>query len=108
MNINNAVRHGECILIPVDKAPKGKTEKHKSYIVGHSETGHHHILKSDVDFDVVMDKLEVYLLLNREATLTHKKTVNKHRNVIVKPGVYKIGHKTEYDPFQKIKRRVFD
>ena len=108
MNNNLTVRHGEVILIPVSKVPKGKVEKHKSFIVGHSESGAHHVLESDVDYDVIFDKLEVYLLLNRKATLVHKKTVNKHRNVIVKPGVYRINHKVEYNPFTKATERVFD
>lgn len=102
------IRHGEIILTPVSKAPKGKVEQHKKFIVGHSETGHHHILKSDVDFGVVFDKLEVYLLLNRKATLTHKKTIDKHRDIVVEPGVYKVGHKIEYNPFLQEIQKVID
>lgn len=108
MKENQAIRHGECVLIPVSKTPKGNVEKAKKYIVGHSETGHHHILKSAVDFDIIMDKLEVYLLLNSEADLVHEKSVNRHKDIKVKPGIYKIGHKTEYNPFTKAIERVWD
>lgn len=41
-NMNYAIRHGEVFLLPVDKAPKGKSEKHTTFIVGHSEIGHQH------------------------------------------------------------------
>ena len=34
-------RHGENLLIEVDKLPKGKVNKDKTLIIGHSETGHH-------------------------------------------------------------------
>lgn len=40
--MNTPIQHGENILIPIAKLPKGKTQEHKIVIVGHSETGHHH------------------------------------------------------------------
>lgn len=103
----NIYRHGEILLVPVNKLPKGKISKHRDFIVGHSETGHHHILESQTKFDV-LDKAQLYIRLFQPAELTHKKSTNKHRTLKVVPGVYKVVHKTEYDPFAKIKRRVFD
>lgn len=57
------IQHGEILLQPVDQLPKGKVEKHTSFIVGHSETGHHHVVESDIPFDVLVDNDEMWLTL---------------------------------------------
>lgn len=49
------IRHGEALLIPVEKLV-GETRFVKQVIVAHSETGHHHILESDVEFEVAEPK----------------------------------------------------
>ena len=108
-NINYAIRHGEVFLLPVDKAPKGKSEKHTSFIVGHSETGHHHVLESKTEFEVSeIDKAFLYITLFDTGTLVHQKTVNRHNNLTVPAGTYKVIRKSEYDPFEKIMREVWD
>lgn len=104
-----AVRHGEVLLLPVNKVLKGKTTQHKEFIVGHSETGHHHVLKSKTEFTVQdIDKAMVYLQLFEPATLSHQKTVNRHKDLVIPAGTYKVVHKQEYDPFAKIMRAVWD
>ena len=41
-----AVTHGELFILPVDSVPEGKTSKHETLVLAHSETGHHHVLES--------------------------------------------------------------
>ena len=108
MNISKIIQHGEVLLVPVDKNPQGEATKYKQYIVAHSETGHHHILKSDTDFEVIMDKLEVYLILKRGASLVHEKTFDVHPTKTVTPGKYVVINKTEYTPAEQVTRRVTD
>lgn len=103
-----AIRHGEVLLQPVDKLPKAKVEQHTSYIVGHSETGHHHVLESDKKFDVMLDKAFLYISLSNPATLVHKKTTDAHKTLKVPKGKYRIIHKKEYNPWTKVVQRVFD
>lgn len=110
-NINYAIRHGEVLLFPVSELPKGEVSQHDKFIVGHSETGHHHILESKTEFEVTtdtVDKAMLYIRLFEPATLVHQKSVNRHKDLKVPAGTYKIIHKTEYDPFQKIRRAVWD
>ena len=102
-----AVRHGEVLLVPVDKIPKGVGVKHTSFIVGHSETGHHHVLESKTEFDVY-DKAMLYIQLFQPADLVHQKSVNAHKTLTVPKGIYKIIHKQEYSPFSKAMEKVFD
>lgn len=104
-----AIRHGECLLYPVKQLPKGNTHQESRFIVGHSETGHHHVLESKTEFTVVdVYKAFAYIQLTRSAKLVHQKTVNRHNDLTVPAGTYKIVHKTEYDPFQKVRREVWD
>ena len=48
--MSTLIRHGEVMLVPVDTTPAGAAEKVTSCIVGHSESGHHHVLDSEHDF----------------------------------------------------------
>ncbi len=104
---NKPIRHGEILLFPVSKLPSSKKSKHISYIVGHSETGYHHVLESNQLFEVV-NKDDLYIRLFEPALLVHKKTVDRHKDLEVVPGVYKVIYKNEYDPFAKVIQRVQD
>lgn len=103
-----AIRHGEVMLMPVSKLPSKKIEKHVKYVVGHSETGHHHVLESEKEFGVMLDRAMLYIQLFEPANLVHQKSANAHKTLVVPKGTYKIIHKSEYDPFAKVKRPVFD
>jgi hypothetical protein len=102
-----AVTHGELVFLPIDELPKGEVQSTKSYIAGHSETGHHHVLEADTEFKVVEGETRA-VLLNDVAKLFHQKTYDIHETRTLAPGVYKILQKTEYDPFQKVIRNIWD
>lgn len=107
-----AIRHGEIMLMPVDTIPESKnnqTNQYDAFIVGHSETGHHHVLESKVKFELTeTDKKELYFRLFEPAKLVHKKATDKHRTLTIPAGLYKRYHDTEYDPFEKVIRDVAD
>ncbi len=107
---NKVIIHGENVFIPVNKMPEGKTTKHKMYIAGHSETGHHHVLESKTDFEILeaKDNDELYIRLFAPANVVHKKSHEIHETKVLQPGVYKRTFATEYDPFTKVIRRIFD
>ena len=103
-----AVRHGEIMIVPVEEIPNGKTSKHTSFIVGHSETGHHHVLEG-TEFEVTEDKKkELYFRLFEPTKIVHKKVTDRHKDLVIPAGLYKRYHDTEYDPFQQIIRNVAD
>lgn len=105
-----AVMHGECWVQPVDTIPTGESLSVKKHIVGHSETGHHHVLVSDKPFDVMeeTDKHDLFVRLFEPAKLVHEKTFDIHETQVLAPGDYAIYHKTEYDPFAEVVRAVYD
>lgn len=105
--MNKPIRHGEIMLVPVEDIPAGKTTKPDLFIVGHSETGHHHVLEGN--FEVTeTDKQELFFRLFEPAKLVHKKAADRHKDLVVAPGLYKRFHDTEYDPFEKVIRDVAD
>lgn len=83
------IEHGEIWLQPVKKMPKGKKSQHNMFIVGHSETGHHHVLEASTEFDVIEGLHDVYIELKTEGKLVHKKQVEKHNTLTVTPGKHK-------------------
>jgi len=107
---NKPIRHGEVMLVPVDELPTTTAVNHKTYIIGHSETGHHHVLESKTGFDAFLDEATqaLYLELSEPAQLVHKKQVDAHKTLVVPAGRYRVVHKTEYDPWQQVIRGVFD
>lgn len=101
------IMHGENFLVPVDKLPKGEIIQSNAYIVGHSETGHHHVLESKQPIDIV-EGVDRVILVREVSKLFHQKSHDIHETIEVQPGIYKITHKTEYNPFTKVIGRVFD
>ncbi len=108
--MNIPIIHGENVLLPIESLPKGKTTKHTSYIIGHSETGHHHVLEATKgqDFDIFVQDGEIYISSQFESSIVHKKTHDIHETLPVAPGIYKVNRKTEYDPFEQVRREVWD
>ena len=107
------VRHGEVILVPVDTVPNEAElmEESNKYIVAHSETGHHHVLETlDMSkIKVFMHDGDRYLEVPGIANLWHDKTgSNIHKTHDIKPSVYKITIKEEYDYFSNLLRKVRD
>lgn len=110
MQDRTPIQHGEALLFPVDSLPKGDLRTSKAEIVAHSETGHHHVVVSKKPFEVMGDveKHDLYIRLFEPAELEHKKTTNKHRTLKVPAGIWKVLHKTEYNPFRGLVQRVKD
>jgi hypothetical protein len=100
--------HGEITYTPQTELPDGETKTVKSLIVGHSETGHHHVLECDTAFEQIMTDNGIYVRLEQEARLFHKKDHDIHETRTLSPGVYRFGEKTEYNPWTKAIQRVFD
>lgn len=99
------VQHGELVLKPIDAMPVGKTKTVTDYAAAHSETGHHHVIEKG---ELLEKNGERYLLIKETSKLFHKKTYDIHETQYLAPGAYLLDERTEYDPFQKIVRRVFD
>lgn len=107
--MRSPIRHGEILLLPVDALPKNpaKREQHTNYIVGHSETGHHHVLESDTVFEeIAAANGDIFLNLVEDAQLVHLKEVEAHRTLPVVAGGWRVIKKTEYRPQARAQGRL--
>ena len=112
----NIIRHGEIVLKQVDALPAGAVlkEETKDFIVGHSETGHHHVItvKNKPDMNKVKfytTKDGEYVEVQAMAELWHKKSGEYiHKTLPLAPGIYKRQRKQEYDYFAGVIREVRD
>lgn len=103
-------RHGEVSLIPT-KTPKGAKliKETKSFIVGHSESGHHHVLTATSPFKVYEHEGQTYIELTSEAKLTHQKTGEETHGVqILEPTTWLRVIKKSFSYASKVMRRVQD
>jgi hypothetical protein len=120
--LKNYKAQGELSVIPVtaDKIPgvsrtspadKVLRDKDGSFIVGHSETGHHHVLDAnavDIMFADVKDNIESFFVRVRETTqLTHRRPTNTHAPVDLEAGqYYEIRGAREYDAVANANVRI--
>lgn len=102
------IRHGEILLVPVAASPLGEAEQVTSCIVGHSESGHHHILESDEMFaQIVAMNGDLFVDLPGDTPLRHQRSHQQHRELIVPAGVWKVVRKTEFDIRSTVAPRRF-
>jgi hypothetical protein len=100
MATRTAIRHGEILLLPVDCLPKNfvEVEKVTSCIVGHSESGHHHVLECDAVFEQIRGiPRRLFVDLPCDARLRHLKSYQPHRELRVPAGRWQVICKTEFD-----------
>lgn len=107
----NPIRHGEVIFKAVAELPKGAVllKEAKKEIVAHSETGHHHVLRSTKPFKVYTLQGETYVEVPELAELWHQKTgKDTHAPHKVIPAVYKVVTKKHFDYFKGALESVRD
>jgi len=98
MSKRTAIRHGEVLLFPVDTVPNGTVTPVTNCIVGHSESGHHHVLESDDTFDqIIAANGDLYVRLGSTTRLRHQKHHQQHRDLNVPAGTWWVIKKMEFD-----------
>lgn len=117
---NRIAAQGEITLIRVGDvtgaAPKGyaplATENGK-LVIGHSETGHHHVMEPTTAKAFVADKAPegmriLRLIVEQPTVLEHLRGHDTHEPLMVPPGEYDVRIAREHDPYAQIARRVAD
>lgn len=84
------------------------------FIIGHSETGHHHVLSKSTGADVmVMDRPPegmrvLYAILYEPMSLDHQRDHDTHESIALPPGEYEFRIAREYDPYAELARQSMD
>lgn len=110
------IRQGEVRLFPVEDFGDHETREmapvNGAWIVGESESHHHHIL--DADGVTVLERVRapagmriLHAIVEKPTTL-RQTAGNPHGAHVVAPGKYTIHIKREFNPFAEQARRVAD
>ena len=85
------------------KLPKGATQIkpcNGQVVVGHSETGHHHVMDAERTklYKLPDSLLECLMVVEKPDQLEHLREFDKHEPLAFEPGVYKVRYLREYTP----------
>lgn len=107
--MQKTIIHGENIFKPVTEIPEGKVTKHKLFVAGHSESGHHHVIEAKQELEVIEDALHnIFVQVFGEASVVHRKTYEIHETLPLAPGMYQVIPAQEYNPFEKVMQEQWD
>jgi hypothetical protein len=79
-------------------------------VIGHSETGHHHVLRTEADADVtVLDRPPegmriLYGVLENPTSLDHLRDHDTHESIELPAGEYEFRIAREFDPYAELAR----
>ena len=96
---------GDVLIQRVGDLPKGLVEtkpESGDYIVAHSETGHHHVVKARPDVQMyrrAQDDFEAFLRIAAgTSVLEHRRSFDTHAPLSLPPGNYRVKRQREYVP----------
>lgn len=113
---------GEITVIRIGDVPAGKEfpagytpmkPEGSHFVIGHSETGHHHVIAAKGAAVAVLDKPPegmriLRAILQVPTSLDHLRDHDTHEGIKHEPGEYEFRIGREYDPFEEIARRQAD
>jgi hypothetical protein len=97
------IAQGELYIRRVDRLPDGVVEVapvNGHVIVGHSETGHHHVMDAarTTMYRLPEEIYECFLVVSEADALTHLRAFATHEPILHPPGVYQVRRGREYVP----------
>lgn len=103
-------------LPPSKKAPAGYTAltvEDGKLIIGHSETGHHHVLDPRHCSVAVMDRPPegmriLRAIVESPTPLVHLRDYDTHEPIMLTPGEYEFRITREFDPYEQLARQQMD
>lgn len=107
---------GEITIRRVSALPKHVkplARENGKYIIGHSETGHHHVMvaaRAEVfeSTEAPEGMRVLYAVLESAGDLVHERGHDTHDTITHEPGIYEYRLGREYDPYADLARQVAD
>lgn len=115
-SFNRIAAQGEITIRRIKNVPSGctamKPESGK-FIVGHSETGHHHVIDATGASVSVLDRPPegmriLYAILENPTALEHLRGHDTHEPIMLEPGAYEIRIAREFDHYAELARQSAD
>lgn len=111
-NFNKVADQGELRITRLTEPPKNignpETPVNGKVIVGHSETGHYHVIDREHGELTRVSELLAYLNIKVATELTHMRQYDTHQSIALQPGMYEIRVGREFDPFAEVIRASSD
>lgn len=112
----NCAAQGELRITRVSVIPANVEKvnaENKHFIVGHSETGHHHVLLAEraqvFRAKDAPDGMSIlYVILDAPNELQHLRSHDTHETIGLQPGMYEIRSGREFDPYAELSRKQAD
>lgn len=105
LKFNEVAAQGELTITKLAKAPKNigqPVDPVKGLlIVGHSETGHHHVVDADCATLTRVDPFTAFLAVRKATRITHQREYDTHPAIELQPGMYEFRTGREFDPFEE-------
>jgi hypothetical protein len=105
LKFETTAAQGELTITKLDAAPKniGETVKPEKgmLIVGHSETGHHHVVDAGCATLTRVDLFTAFLEVRKATRLVHQREYDTHPPIELQPGMYEFRTGREFDPFEE-------
>ena len=77
-------------------------------IVGHSETGHHHVVDAGCATLTRIDEFTAFLNVTKPTFVDHLRPHDTHPSIALQPGMYEFKTGREFDPFADVIRKSCD
>lgn len=111
MKVIERAFQGELAIQRVDAIPEGvkpATPDGRHWVVGHSETGHHHVVDVQAGqlFEDPQSELVCYLRLDQPGVLEHLRSHDTHEALELPAGNWEIHRQREWTP--EGERRAID
>jgi hypothetical protein len=108
LTFKKVAAQGELTITKLDAAPKniGNAVKPdgRVLIVGHSETGHHHVVDADCATLTRVDPFTAFLNVRKATRIVHQREYDTHPPIELQPGMYEFRTGREFDPFEEVIR----
>ncbi len=100
---HNVAAQGELHIVRVDALPNGiplVPPVGDQVIVGHSETGHHHVMLAErtTMYRLPEEMYEWFLVVTEADELQHLRPFDTHESIRFEPGIYRVRSGREYTP----------
>lgn len=112
---NETAAQGEITIRKIAKVPdavKPLPLENGQSIIGHSETGHHHVLERPAKLMIAKtapDGMRIlYAILDEPNALIHERGFDTHESIALPAGTYEFRIGREYDPYTEIARQQND
>lgn len=102
----NEAAQGEMVFVRVNEMPSdiiAEQPTNGEYLVGHSTSGHHHVMSSK---DVKLFRspatdtrpLFSYIVVEQPTEMLHRKDYQAHESLLFSPGMFEVRHQRERTP----------